>query len=130
MTVKSPTIKPEIFIENKVILESSDVKIKCLNKYSYPYPTFTWFQNNKEITIYNHHHIVSIEHKLIDKETNSIESTLILKNINRSMNMNNFTCKLLQVQDMIDEIGGNIGKREQYWQTSEQVMLSVSFKQI
>jgi hypothetical protein len=47
--VSSPVSKPDIEFVNKMIPESSDVTIKCLSKYSYPYPNIKWFRNDNEM---------------------------------------------------------------------------------
>ena len=140
LIVTSPIQRPDIFVEkldsfsslsnaidssSKMILESSNVTLKCISKYAYPYPSFNWFQNNKQITA-----LTPITH-LVDKEINMIESILHINNIDSSFHMSNFTCKLMQLQfDEIDYTTDNYKDQEQLWQQSETVTLNVAFKPI
>lgn len=62
LTNLGPIEKPEISLEqsssshsksqtqtNKMILESSDLTIKCQSQHAYPFPTFKWFENGIEM---------------------------------------------------------------------------------
>lgn len=54
-TIKGPIEKPDIKLEQsspsstKMILESTDLTIKCQSQYAYPLPSFKWFENGTEL---------------------------------------------------------------------------------
>jgi hypothetical protein len=140
LIVTSPVSKPDLIIEKspreqtneKMINEKSNMTIKCLSKFAYPYPSMKWFRNNQEITRWNNdvssslNNRLSITYKLVDKETNTIETSLTIENITSDVHMNNYTCKLVQVQD--DSADANLSNEQQLWQSSEQVVMNVAFK--
>lgn len=120
LTVYTPISKPELSVEKSpqsilphMIIEGSNLTLKCLSKFSYPYPTIKWFQNNLELAPENSFY------KLIDKETNSLESTLNILNLNSSIHLNNLTCKLVQQEELNDQ---------QLWQSSEPYLLNIAFR--
>lgn len=61
LNLKGPIEKPEVILEqqgekfvmgsNKMIMESSDVSIKCVSKNAYPLPSFKWFENGVELYV-------------------------------------------------------------------------------
>lgn len=84
-----------------------------------------------------------INYKLVDKETNTIESTLSLKNLTYSLNMNNITCKLVQIQqadtssEQSSDVESNsstatsdLTSEQQLWQTSDPILLNIAFKPV
>jgi hypothetical protein len=103
---------------------------------------------NKQIHNASQYNQISIVNRLSDKETNSVESLLRLSNVNYLFNTNNFTCKLMQLEDEQQQhptegsvgVGVNsvsssksndeAGNHQQYWQTSEPISLNVAYKPI
>lgn len=83
---------------------------------------------------------MEIVYKLVDKETNTMESALKIHRVSSEHHMRNFTCKLVQIQlseqqqqqqnsiEQQQQVGGELG--EQLWQTSDTITLNVAFKPI
>lgn len=106
--------KPDLIkSDSKLIIESSNTTIKCISKHAYPYPTIKWYKNDQEIE-----NTTSISFNLIDKEENKIESQLTLVNLTSFDHMNNYSCKLVQID------------QEQIWQSSDLLSLNIGFKPI
>ncbi len=87
----------------------------------------------------------AINNRLVDKETNLVESTLSILNINSSFHLNNFTCKLVQYDQELtlesttssinnqyndDEMYADLNSKnqEQLWQSSDTITLNVAYK--
>ena len=138
----SNNINKNYYNSHKIIAESSNVSLKCLSKHAHPYPTFKWFRNNKELEL-SEDKSITLSHKLVDKETNTIESVLNITNVNSTFHMSNFTCKLVQIQELnehkfeeseIDnEHKANLNdytNEQQLWKSSETLNLNIGFKPI
>ena len=103
--VTSAVATPEIEYDSRMVVanEANDVSVTCRSKHSYPYPNFKWFRNEASEEIKSGENKISINYTLVDKETNTIESVLTISNVTSQFHMNNFTCKLVQIQDQIDD---------------------------
>jgi hypothetical protein len=154
--VTSPAEKPQVEFANKMWVEGSDVVIKCYSQYSYPYPNIKWFRNGDEIKIDSQgrsllDQSIAIDYQLLDKETNKIQSTLTITNVTGQFHLNNFTCKLVQIQDQqlslntsgaasstltngfevvynSSKLADEFSSKQQFWQSSKPVSLNIGFK--
>lgn len=123
IVVSNPVLKPEMNIESTgtiqskdLISETSNVTVRCISKYAYPYPSIKWFMNNDEIFAPNQD--MRISYEFLEMETNKIESTLSIANISSSYHNKNFTCQLIQNNETLTN------------KASSTYKLNISFKPI
>jgi hypothetical protein len=54
-SISKPDLKVEFSapkvnsLPENMFLESSNLQVKCMGKFSYPYPVIKWFKNNVEL---------------------------------------------------------------------------------
>ncbi|RMZ99013.1 hemicentin-2-like isoform X1 [Brachionus plicatilis] len=90
LTVIEPIQKPALRTSHsQMAVEGDNLTLKCVSSNAFPFPKFTWSKDKQKIE-------QTPSTKLIDKETNLVESSLTIKNISSDLNGRTIGCSTEQ----------------------------------